>query len=47
MKSFAGLGGRQARRLGWVAVALLVANEIRGIIVVAAIAPPIFRALFG
>jgi hypothetical protein len=34
------------RRLKWTALALLVANEIRGIIVVAAIGPAILRGIW-
>lgn len=39
--------GRAGERLKWIALALLIANEVRGIVVVAAVAPPIFRAMFG
>ena len=38
-----------AQRFGkakWAIIALIIANEIRGIIVVAAVGPPIFRAIF-
>jgi hypothetical protein len=35
------------RKLKWAAIALILANEIRGILVVAAVGPPIFRAMFG
>jgi hypothetical protein len=36
-----------AKKAKWIAIALLIANEIRGILVVAAVGPPIIRAMFG
>jgi hypothetical protein len=33
------------KRFKWVAITLIVANEIRGIAVVATIGPPIFKAI--
>lgn len=35
------------KRAKWIALGLLIANEIRGLIVVATIGPPIFKAMFG
>lgn len=44
---FPKLTGAGRKRLKWIAIGLLLANEVRGIIVVAAVGPPIFKALFG
>jgi hypothetical protein len=35
------------KRIKWIAVALLIANEIRGVIVVATIGVPILKAMLG
>ncbi len=37
---------RASRKLGWIALALIVANEIRGVAVVITIGIPILKAMF-